>query len=74
MTAPTPGSGVMNVELVSRALVPIDTLTVGGRDVDIGADNFNGVSNGSLLGASFSVHRKASAFLWYVTRSTRPPG
>ena len=52
----------MNVEPVSRALVPIVTLTVGGCDVDIGADNFNAVYNGSLLEAYFSVHRKARAF------------
>ena len=65
MTASPPRrSGVTNVELVSRALVPIVTLTVGGRDVDIGADNFNGVYNGSLLEACFSVHRKARAFPW----------
>ena len=54
-----------NVELVTRALVPIVTLTVGGRDVDIGADHFNGIYNGSLLEAHFSVHRKARAFLWF---------
>ena len=67
-------SGVTNVELVSRALVPIVTLTVGGRDVDISADNFNNVSNGSLLEACFSVRRKDRAFLCYVKRSTSPPG
>ena len=69
-----PGSGVMNVELVSRALVPIVTLTVGGRDVDISADNINGVFNGPLLEACFSVRRKDRAFLWYVKRSTSLPG
>ena len=53
-----------NVEFVSRALVPVVTLTVGGRDVDIIADNINGVFNGSLLNASFSVRRKARAFPW----------
>ena len=75
MTASPPRrSGVTNVELVSRALVPIVTLTVGGRDVDISADNFNAVSNDSLLEACFSVHREARSFLWYVTRSTSPPG
>ena len=63
-----------DVELVSRALVPIVTLTVGGCDVDISADNFNGVYNSSRLEGSFSVHRKARAFLWYVKRSTSPPG
>ena len=61
--AAPPGSGVMNVELVSRALVPIVTLTVGGRDVDISADDFNGVFNSSPIEAYFSVHRKARAFL-----------
>ena len=63
--AAPPGSRVTNVELVTRALVPIVTLTVGGRDVDISADNFNGIYNGSLLEAHFSVHRKARVFLWF---------
>ena len=47
--SPPPGSGVTNVEFVSRALVPIVTLTVGLRDVGISADNFNAVYNSSLF-------------------------
>ena len=74
LTASPPGSGVTNVEFVSRALAPVVTLTVGCLDVDISADNFNAVSNSSLIEASFSVRRKARAFLWHVKRSTRPPG